>query len=510
MKEKKQISVFLMVVGVVFIIIAGGIFVTTAWRYLPESGKRMLLFASIVGLFAASVKTSRNPKLKRTERLLFYLGVVFTGFFTLSVMAGLFEQDKIFFSVNAFYMLVADLVMLMPVLFRLVICKRGFEFSVAAIIMDEILICTGVMFEMETGPFLVILGVYVLFLAAVDYYGNAKGTELDGLKRSIRWIYLIHEMIYFFWALAGAIILWQDLEKYLSSAVITVLICVNLVITLHMHYKELFYIQFAFGMLVPFVQLFDYQLSIYVRNIFGKTDSTWNTVYFPFSFAMMAVLWCVSLGEKKVQGNMEKVLKTAAGLQAFSGILMWMASKNIQIHIMVFYLLIVISIVTLSLFIANQTAKSILWSTALLPGIMAVGCQPFFDIQRAYIVEWNCFLFGIGVVLLGFLWYDRKKDIRMAQFVLTCWLLAILLFKNLLDENAGLVNVLILGAVGVTMLLIAAITNHKEYVIASSVTLVLLVLYVTRDFWLSIAWWVYLFVAGVILVLLAIKQEKDG
>lgn len=97
MKEKKQISIFLMVVGVVFIVIAGGIFVTTAWKYLLESGKRMLLFGSMVGLFTASVKVSGNPKLKRTERLLFYLGVVFTGFFTLSVMTGLFGQDTLFF-----------------------------------------------------------------------------------------------------------------------------------------------------------------------------------------------------------------------------------------------------------------------------------------------------------------------------------------------------------------------------------------------------------------------------
>ncbi|MDE6761711.1 MAG: hypothetical protein K2J90_13710 [Lachnospiraceae bacterium] len=510
MKEKKQISIFLMVVGVVFIVIAGGIFVTTAWKYLPESGKRMLLFGSMVGLFTASVKVSGNPKLKRTERLLFYLGVVFTGFFTLSVMTGLFGQDTLFFPINAFYMLMADLAMLVPVLIRLMVCKKGFEFSMAAIIMDGAVICTELMLELETGPFLLMSGVYVLFLAAVDYYEKTKETGQEGLRCSIRCIYLIHEMIYFFLALQGAIVLWENLEQYWMAAIITVFICVNLIVVFYMHHKELFYIQFSFGILVPFIQLFVYQMSIYVRNIFGKTDSTWNTVYFPFSFAMMAVLWCVSLREKKVQGNMEKALKMAAGLQAFSGILMWMASQNAQTHMMIFYLLSVISIVTVSLFIENQTAKSILWSIALPAGIMGVYSQPFFDIQREYIVEWNCFLFGIGVVLLGFVWYDKKEDIRKVQFVSTCCLLAVLLLRNLLGENAGLINVLILGAVGAIILLVAAITNHKEYVIASSVTLVLLVLYVTRDFWLSIEWWVYLFAAGVILILVAIKQEKDS
>ena len=317
MKEKKQISVFLMVVGVVFIIIAGGIFVTTAWRYLPEWGKQIFLLASTVGLFVASVKASRNPKLKRTERLLFYLGVVFTGFFTLSVMTGLFGQNNIFFPVNAFYMLVAESVMLVPVLIRLAICKKAFEFNIAAIIMDGILICIRSVLDLETGPFLVMSGIYVLFLAAVDYYENTKGCGQKGLKCSIRCVYLIHEMIYFFWALAGAIILWQSLEKYLMSAIITVFICVNLVIVYYKNHKDLFYIQFAFGMLVPFVQLFDYQMSVYVRKLLEEKDFLWNTICYPFSFAMMTVLWCVSMGEKKAQGNMEKALKMAAGLQAF-------------------------------------------------------------------------------------------------------------------------------------------------------------------------------------------------
>lgn len=76
-------------------------------------------------------KSFRESKVKRTERLLFYLGVVFTGFFTLSVMTGLFGQDTLFFPINAFYMLMANLAMLVPVLIRLMVCKKGFEFSMA-------------------------------------------------------------------------------------------------------------------------------------------------------------------------------------------------------------------------------------------------------------------------------------------------------------------------------------------------------------------------------------------
>ena len=60
------------------------------------------------------------------------------------------------------------------------------------------------------------------------------------------------------------------------------------------------------------------------------------------------------------------------------------------------------------------------------------------------------------------------------------------------------------------LLIVAAIKNNRVYVILSSVTLFFIAFYVTRSFWLSIAWWIYMFVAGVILVLIAVKKEREG
>ena len=51
--------------------------------------------------------------------------------------------------------------------------------------------------------------------------------------------------------------------------------------------------------------------------------------------------------------------------------------------------------------------------------------------------------------------------------------------------------------------------RDKGMLFSSLITpLILIVLYLTRTFWLSIAWWVYLFAAGVGLILYAIKREK--
>ena len=75
-------------------------------------------------------------------------------------------------------------------------------------------------------------------------------------------------------------------------------------------------------------------------------------------------------------------------------------------------------------------------------------------------------------------------------------------------ELESLPNVLFLGIVALIILIISTIMNRKNYAIASAATLILIVLYLSRAVWMNIAWWVYLFVAGVGLVLYAIKREK--
>ena len=53
-KNNNQISTLLLVVGVIFILIAGSIFVTTAWQHLSENGKRLILTATVAGLYAVA------------------------------------------------------------------------------------------------------------------------------------------------------------------------------------------------------------------------------------------------------------------------------------------------------------------------------------------------------------------------------------------------------------------------------------------------------------------------
>ena len=79
-RNGNQISTVLMIVGVIFIMIAGSIFVTTAWQHLSENGKRLILTASVAGLYAVAWKLREKGILTKTEHALYYLATAGTGF----------------------------------------------------------------------------------------------------------------------------------------------------------------------------------------------------------------------------------------------------------------------------------------------------------------------------------------------------------------------------------------------------------------------------------------------
>lgn len=110
------------------------------------------------------------------------------------------------------------------------------------------------------------------------------------------------------------------------------------------------------------------------------------------------------------------------------------------------------------------------------------------------------------IALLGKIWYHRGKGLRRFQFVAVCILLAVLMMDDVGSGN--IYNVLFLAVSTLVMLIIATMRGSRRYSIASAVTLILTALYLTRDIWTNIAWWVYLFVAGVGLVVYAVKREK--
>lgn len=560
--ERNHISTFLMVVGVIFIMVAGSIFVSTAWKYLPELVKQLCLLSAAAGLFTGSYAVAKGGRLRKTEAGLYYLGVAFTGFFALSLLGGVQTAEPgviqpdtqwTLQQINALKMLCAVGVMLIPTVIRVVLKKKGIDFSISVALGDGMLLCMGVATECGIQVFTLILAGYILVLAGLDYYRKKHFTEKTGLDMAVSISYLVHGIVglpFLVWAniadnnsyaipmLQAVVVVaatgitcagrQQTICRVINSIsifwmvytvvnalseilvwtdeitpVIFMAFVLNLVIMVCMMRKEMFYIQLVFGIFMTYIQHFTYLITGWHSDL--------NETYYPFTFALAAALIIWLAGNRKTGAYTEEAeltLKRIAMLQMVICINMWFASKHYDYLGMAFHLLVALTVLVIAELCDSSGAKAVWQTIALAAGELAVQKQPFLDIPAGYRAEWTGFLFAIGIVLLGFIWYDKKKSIRVVQFILTCCLLAVLLLNNLLGGELG--NVLILGIVCVIMLLVAAVCNHKEYVIAASVTLILIALYITRSFWLNIAWWVYLFAAGVVMVGFAVKKEREA
>lgn len=562
--NKNQNALFLMVVGVIFIVIAGAIFVTTAWQHLPIIAKNLILLGVAAGLFAGSEKAYKSKKMKKTEAALFYLAVAFTGFFILTLMsnANNYMTENVIMP-NMPNLMLANLIMMIPTFLRFLRTRKGLDFTVLVILLDGAILWFIASFadsyEWEVKIYSFLQAGIILLFAIGDYHRQKWLEENKGLDTAFRVFYLLHGICYvcFIWlnCLDGFLdkgqifastvvlviatlltyasrkktvcrvfnslsILWcvlagvsfansflPETVKMSAWGILFTAYVINLVIMVCTLRKEMFYILFSFGMLVPFAQLISYGGYYFLFSYIPHMP----TVYIPFTACMMiAMVFFVKRRIENGEITWEKEGKRfikAAGVQGITVLMMLQAAALEGFLLMGICVLVMVLFLTAAVFSGeNKEIRNIFYTFALGMGELAAFNQPYIEISNTYAAEWVCFLLGIGIVLLHLIWYDGTNSMRVVSFVFTCVLLAVLLINDIIQGGLG--NVIILGVTGVLMLVVAAIFNYREYAIASSVTLILLVFYITRSFWLSIAWWVYLFIAGVALVFLAIKKES--
>lgn len=105
---------------------------------------------------------------------------------------------------------------------------------------------------------------------------------------------------------------------------------------------------------------------------------------------------------------------------------------------------------------------------------------------------------------LGRIWGHRKK-ITNIQSVLYCLCLGTMALDAL--STGAVWDALILEAVNLAVFLGAYMRKSTGWIRISGVTMILVALYMTKDFWLSLSWWVYLLAAGLGLIVFAAVNE---
>lgn len=562
--NKNQNTIFLMVVGFVFIAISGVLFATTAWKILPMVVKQVFLCVMAIGFFGGSYMACQNQKLKKTEAALYYLGTIFIGLFSAAVFGEWGKYEEIGLEHPfAWKLFFANVMMMIPTVIRLLNRKKWFDYIALVVFADGAIWFAIVAFELKFSAITCIMAVIVLLLSVGEYFQEQWVAEDNtGLKTAFIVSYIIHISLYIAEVFLGMMLhCMEEASSFLLASVllvstlliykrkketiirvcnsIAIMWCImagvdfinsmmpelwqlsffgnvfvayviNTVIALILLRKELLYTQAVIGFLAPFVQLL-----FYGEYYLAAQEELYADVrYLPFSIVMAFA--CIALlfrwmgdGSITWQDKGKKFVKVAEMQVLTTIILMTTIESEFPYKKMVMYVLLAIAFLTVSLLQKeHSTEKNVLQTIALLASEFAAFNQPFFIIPENFSVEWRCFLLALGIVILRFVWYDKKKVMGMVCFIFTCILMIQLLLHNI--EDGELANVIILGIIGVIMLLANVCLNNRKYAVLAMIVLLMMAVYITRNFWLSIAWWIYLFAAGVLLVILAIKKECES
>jgi hypothetical protein len=113
------------------------------------------------------------------------------------------------------------------------------------------------------------------------------------------------------------------------------------------------------------------------------------------------------------------------------------------------------------------------------------------------------------IVLVGiacrFIWREFKSASKISSETIFIISAIALLFDTLYFDTAE--NTIFSMTVMIIILMISIMTRSKTWFIASSVSLFTITVYATREYLMALNWWIYLFIAGVILIGLAAGNE---
>jgi hypothetical protein len=137
---------------------------------------------------------------------------------------------------------------------------------------------------------------------------------------------------------------------------------------------------------------------------------------------------------------------------------------------------------------------------------LAFWMQPFFIFPVLIRLELNLLP---AIVFLFFLnkavWKSVRKGTGMILY-LAVWVSVITLAIDAILSKE-LLDALIIGVISILILAASFIMKSKRWFVMSALTMVVLGIYMSRSFWMSLGWWIYLLIAGLALIALASANE---
>ncbi len=132
---------------------------------------------------------------------------------------------------------------------------------------------------------------------------------------------------------------------------------------------------------------------------------------------------------------------------------------------------------------------------------LAWNAQLFVDISYDYIHEYQ--MIGIAVIVIL-----AARSLNFKQVTYPLSLISIVYYTFFTIINDHFISNLTLGILLIFIIYYGLKIKEFKWLILGVVALFMEVVVLTKNFWLSISWWVYLLIAGAFLIYIAINQEN--
>ena len=480
--DRDIVNTIALVAGAVFVILAGCIFATTTWRRVGSFAKIGIVEVSAAASFLAGWAADKKLHIRKTAMVCHFLGSVFV--FLLAVTAGYFRMlGPVFtFGEDGWW------------------CVLGLGFM-------------GFLGGLAAGVFRFKGAVYekVLFLSF-----QAGTIFLGGCCMVVFWNELLDVGgLHLETVLFGIVCLlmtaagngWLALKKKQEWAmVMTALSAAGFV-----HYTAIF-------LPVSVENLFFFMAVLMTVCFLVLKTFCGIAAEIICSLALLADTGILAILELFGPGRFLDEIRLLAALFML-GFVLWVWGKRVpaikpMIPFIMWYLVIPVRALVgevtpwmpdlmwfTFLYVGGLAVWELLKREPWEPAILAIGGLSLYFEALAEASGWE----ATWAVLLGL--YGCKKAFDGREKI-TWAIVAVLTLESLFA--GGLANALILEGVCFILYFLAHKKENRRLAKGSGILMILIAIYVMKDFWMNLAWWVYLLCAGIGLMVFAAVREKKN
>ena len=174
----------------------------------------------------------------------------------------------------------------------------------------------------------------------------------------------------------------------------------------------------------------------------------------------------------------------------------------------IFFTLLAAAVYTAA-FIKKDTSKpaasSLLTAAASLTTIALIARPYFVPSSKAVSSKINIAIIVLMGIACRYIWREFKSASKTSSDCIFIASAIALLIDALYFDTAA--NTIFVMSVMLVILVVSIMTRSKTWFIASAAALFTITIYATRDYLMALNWWIYLFIAGVILIGLAAGNE---